>query len=104
MPLTSLGFDGKSSYLSLGNAESAVYTSTPDLTIEARIMPRQGGAGGVVLCRYDRVEQGKPLQYSYMLSVLKEGRLRLDRAGSNRQITSDRPLGFGRIHRSRTSS
>lgn len=100
VPRAALGFDGKRRYLTLGHTASEIYGSPAALTIEARIKPRQGSQGGVVLCRFERLEDGEPLHYSYMLSVLPDGRLALDRSGtSSRGLVSDAPLSFGRWSR-----
>jgi hypothetical protein len=95
VPRASLRFDGKSRYLTLGHSPSEHYGARAALTIEARIRPREGGKGGVVLCRFDRLEPGQPLQYAYMVSVLPDGRLALDRSGaSSRGLLGDTELPF----------
>ncbi len=99
VPQAALRFDGKSHYLTLGHAGSAAYSAAAALAVEADVEPREGGAGGVLLCRYDRIEPDAPLQYTYMLAVLPDGRLRFHHHDGAGDLLSERPVPFGRWSR-----
>ena len=94
---SSLRFDGRSRYALLGEEPVPLYSRLEATTLELTIRPREGGAGGTFLSRFERSQMDEYRVPRYRLAVEEDGRLALHPSGlAVSRLLSREPVVAGR--------